>query len=47
MNQVILEYAISQLQIVRSGLYLVTNLDVGNFRNKRNNFTWYLCASFS
>ena len=29
------EYAISQLQIVRSGLHLVTYLNVGNFCDKR------------
>ena len=29
------KYAISQLQIVRSGLHLVTYLDVGNFCDKR------------
>ena len=36
------QYAISQLQIVRSGFHLVTYLDVGNFcdiRKKKNNFT--------
>ena len=29
------QYAISQLRIVRSGLHLVTYLDVGNFCDKR------------
>ena len=29
------EYAISQLRIVRSGLHLVTYLNVGNFCDKR------------
>ena len=33
------EYAISQLRIVRSGLHLVTYLDVGNFRDKRTENT--------
>ena len=31
---VVPQYAISQLQFVRSGLHLVTNLDVGNFCDK-------------
>ena len=30
-----IQYAISQLLIVRSGLHLVTYLDVGNFCDKR------------
>ena len=34
-----LEYATSQLRIVRSGLHLVTNLDVGNFCDKRTEKT--------
>ena len=34
-----LEYAISQLRIVRSGLHLVTYLDVGNFCDKRTKKT--------
>ena len=29
-----IQYAISQLRIVRSGLHLVTYLDVGNFGDK-------------
>ena len=33
------QYAISQLQIVRSGLHLVTYLDVGNFCDKRTEKT--------
>ena len=33
------EYAISQIQIVRSGLHLVTYLDVGNFCDKRTEKT--------
>ena len=33
------EYAISQLQIIRSGLHLVTYLDVGNFYNKSTETT--------
>ena len=33
------QYAISQLRIVRSGLYLVTYLDVGNFCNKSTETT--------
>ena len=33
--QVSFKYAISQLRIVRSGLHLVTYLDVGNFWDKR------------
>ena len=33
------QYAISQLRIVRSGLHLVTNLDVGNFWDKRTEKT--------
>ena len=35
----VLEYAISQLLIVRSGLHLVTYLDVGNFRDKSTETT--------
>ena len=34
-----LEYAVSQLWIVRSGLHLVTYLDVGNFCNKSTETT--------
>ena len=34
-----LEYAISQLRIVRSGLHLVTYLDVGNFCDKSTETT--------
>ena len=43
------QYAISQLRIVRSGLHLVTYLDVGNFCDKMSekNITWNLCARFS
>ena len=42
------QYAISQLWIVRSGLHLVTYLDVGNFCDKRTEkTTWNLCARFS
>ena len=33
------EYAISQLRIVRSGLHLVTYLDVGNFCDKNKDTT--------
>ena len=33
------EYAISQLRIVRSGLHLVTYLDVGNFCDKSTETT--------
>ena len=33
-NSYQLQYAISQLRIVRSGLHLVNYLDVGNFCNK-------------
>ena len=33
------QYAISQLRFVRSGLHLVTYLDVGNFCNKRTEKT--------
>ena len=33
------QYAISQLRIVRSGLHLVTYLDVGNFCDKRTEKT--------
>ena len=33
------EYAVSQLQIVRSDLHLVTYLDVGNFCNKSTETT--------
>ena len=42
------QYAISQLRIVRSGLHLVTYLNVGNFCDKRteNDYTWNLCARF-
>ena len=35
----ILQYVISQLRIVRSGLHLVTYLDVGNFCDKRTEKT--------
>ena len=35
------EYAISQLRIVRSGLHLVTYLDVGNFCDKSTEKTLY------
>ena len=35
MQMIYREYAISQLRIVRSGLHLVTYLDVGNFCDKR------------
>ena len=34
-----LQYAISQLRFVRSGLYLVTFLDVGNFCDKSTETT--------
>ena len=34
-----LKYAISQLQMVRSGLHLVTYLDVGNFYDKSTEAT--------
>ena len=34
-----LQYAISQLRIVRSGLHLVTYLNVGNFCDKRTEKT--------
>ena len=42
------EYAISQLQIVRSGLHLVTYLDVGNFWDKRTEKTLheFVCKVF-
>ena len=33
------QYAISQLRIVRSGLHLVTYLDVGNYCDKRTEQT--------
>ena len=35
----VIQYAISQLRIVRSGLHLVTYLDVGNFCDKRKEIT--------
>ena len=35
------EYAMSQLQIVRSGLHLVTYLDVGNFCDKSTEKTFH------
>ena len=35
----VLQYAISQLRIVRSVLHLVTYLDVGNFCDKRTETT--------
>ena len=39
------DYAISQLRIVRSGLHLVTYLDVGNFFNKSTETTLHeICA---
>ena len=40
-----MEYAISQLRIVRSGSHLVTYLDVGNFCDKRTEKTLHeICA---
>ena len=37
----LIQYGISQLLIVRSGLYLVTYLNVGNFCDKRAEKTWH------
>ena len=34
-EQTLYQYGISQLRIVRSGLHLVTYLDVGNFCDKK------------
>ena len=44
----ILQYAISQLRIVRSGLHLVTYLDVGNFATKaqKNLYIKFVCKFF-
>ena len=39
MSVIYFQYAILQLQIVRSGLHLVTNLNVGNFCDKRTEKT--------
>ena len=35
----LIQYAISQLRFVRSGLHLVTNLDMGNFCDKSTETT--------
>ena len=42
------EYAISQLRIVRSGLHLVTYLDVGNFCDKSTKqlYMEFVCKFF-
>ena len=44
----IFQYAISQLRIVRSGLHLVTYLNVGNFCDKRTekNYMKFVCKVF-
>ena len=42
----ILQYAISQLRIIRPDLHLVTYLDVGNFHDKSTDFIGNFCASF-
>ena len=43
-----IEYAISQLWIVRSDLHLVTYLDVGNFCDKRTEklYMEFVCKVF-
>ena len=41
------QYAISQLRIVRSGLHLVTYLNVGNFCDKSTETTLHeICVQF-